>query len=72
MDIFSLRTALVEDYFATGGTPEELIAAGLLEPECERIFRVKEHADDPAATRSPPIAISATPSRPLGPGPPMY
>jgi hypothetical protein len=86
MDIFSLRTQLVEDYrsfsgsfvqprderiasfleerldsadqwpdpwlslnpsFATGGTPAELIAAGLLEPGCERIFRVKEHADDP-------------------------
>jgi ATP-dependent helicase YprA (DUF1998 family) len=86
MDIFSLRTQLVEDYrsfsgsfvqprderistfleerldsadqwpdpwlslnpsFATGGTPAELIAAGLLEPGCEQIFRVKEHADDP-------------------------
>jgi len=86
VDIFSLRTALIEDYksfsgsfveprderiaaflderlgsadqwpdpwlslnpsFATGGTPADLIAAGLLEPGCERIFRVKEDAQDP-------------------------
>ncbi|HEV2362380.1 MAG TPA: DEAD/DEAH box helicase, partial [Acidimicrobiales bacterium] len=33
--------------FATGGTPAELSREGLLEPGCERIFRVKEHAEDP-------------------------
>ncbi|MBA3268640.1 MAG: DEAD/DEAH box helicase, partial [Acidimicrobiia bacterium] len=33
--------------FATGGTVTELADEGLLHPECERIFRVKEHANDP-------------------------
>jgi ATP-dependent helicase YprA (DUF1998 family) len=33
--------------FATGGTPSELIDAGLLHPGCDRIFRVKEYPDDP-------------------------
>src|SRR5215469_12367104 len=28
--------------FASGGTVTELIEAGLLQPECERIFRLKE------------------------------
>jgi len=85
MDIFSLRTALIDDYrsftssfvqprdgqirafleerlanadqwpdpwlslnpsFASGGTPAELRAQGLLEPGCEAIFRIKEHPDD--------------------------
>ena len=32
--------------FASGGTPAELVARGLLHPECERIFRVKEHPGD--------------------------
>ena len=86
MDIFSLRTALVDDYrsftgsfvqpldgrirafleerldnadqwpdpwlslnpsFASGGTPAELAKAGLLDRDCERIFRHKEHQEDP-------------------------
>ncbi|MGJ6980684.1 DEAD/DEAH box helicase [Aestuariimicrobium soli] len=33
--------------FASGGRVDELVASGLLHPECERIFRVKEHATDP-------------------------
>ena len=32
--------------FASGGTVTELIEAGLLEPECERIFRLKETGPD--------------------------
>jgi len=32
--------------FAAGGTPAEAVAAGVLDPECERIFRIKEHATD--------------------------
>lgn len=33
--------------FASGGTVARLCAEGVLHPECERIFRVKAHADDP-------------------------
>lgn len=33
--------------FATGGRVDELVRDGLLHPECERIFRVKENVDDP-------------------------
>ena len=33
--------------FAAGGTVSELVDAGRLHAECDRIFRVKEHADDP-------------------------
>ena len=33
--------------YATGGTPAELVREGILHQECERIFRVKENADDP-------------------------
>jgi hypothetical protein len=32
--------------FASGGTVSELFAAGLLQPECERIFRLKEGSAD--------------------------
>lgn len=32
--------------FATGGSVADLVAAGLLHPECERIFRVKAHPTD--------------------------
>jgi superfamily II DNA/RNA helicase len=32
--------------FETGGSVHDLIAAGLLNAECERIFRVKEHVAD--------------------------
>ncbi|KWX10185.1 DEAD/DEAH box helicase, partial [Carbonactinospora thermoautotrophica] len=35
--------------FATGGSVEELVAEGLLHPECARIFRVKRDPDDPGA-----------------------
>ena len=33
--------------FATGGRIDELVAEGLLHPECEHIFRVKQNVDDP-------------------------
>ena len=33
--------------FESGGHVAELVAEGLLHPECERIFRVKQGADDP-------------------------
>ncbi len=33
--------------FASGGTVSDLVGAGLLHPECERIFRVKTDRDDP-------------------------
>ena len=33
--------------FKAGGTVTELVDAGLLHPECERIFRIKEHPADP-------------------------
>ena len=33
--------------FATGGSPEELVAAGLLDARCEPVFRVKEGPEDP-------------------------
>src|ERR1700683_4036123 len=85
MDIFSLRSALVEDYqtftssfvtprdprimafldqrrhnadqwpdpwlslnpsFATGETPADLAAEGLLQPQCKEIFRLKDNPDD--------------------------
>ncbi|MBO0881680.1 MAG: DEAD/DEAH box helicase, partial [Mycobacterium sp.] len=36
--------------FEPGGTIPELVGDGLLDPECERIFRVKESRDDPGAT----------------------
>ncbi|MDQ6848792.1 MAG: DEAD/DEAH box helicase, partial [Actinomycetota bacterium] len=32
--------------FETGGSVHDLVAAGLLNAECERIFRVKEHVAD--------------------------
>lgn len=32
--------------FESGGTIPELVRAGLLHPECERIFRVKQHRND--------------------------
>lgn len=32
--------------FASGGSVSELVDAGLLHPECERIFRVKDHEHD--------------------------
>jgi ATP-dependent helicase YprA (DUF1998 family) len=32
--------------FASGGSVSELVDDGLLHPECERIFRVKDHEDD--------------------------
>ena len=32
--------------FATGGTPAEMVAVGMLHPLCEQIFRVKTHAGD--------------------------
>ncbi|WP_025770820.1 DEAD/DEAH box helicase [Thioalkalivibrio sp. HK1] len=32
--------------FESGGTLSELVAEGLLEPECERIFRIKRSKDD--------------------------
>jgi len=37
--------------FASGGRIDELVREGLLHPECERIFRAKEHLEDPG--RSP-------------------
>ena len=36
--------------FATGGTVGELVDEGLLHPECERIFRVKNNASDPGGS----------------------
>ncbi|MDP9418658.1 MAG: DEAD/DEAH box helicase [Actinomycetota bacterium] len=33
--------------FATAGTVTDLVDEGLLHPECDRIFRAKEHAGDP-------------------------
>lgn len=33
--------------FQAGGQIDELVADGLLDEECSRIFRVKKHADDP-------------------------
>ena len=33
--------------YATGGTPAELVAEGLLHEGCERVFRVKDRLDDP-------------------------
>jgi superfamily II DNA/RNA helicase len=33
--------------FETGGRIDELVRDGLLHPECDRIFRVKQHIDDP-------------------------
>ncbi|GLY85969.1 DEAD/DEAH box helicase [Actinoallomurus iriomotensis] len=35
--------------FETGGTISQLVAEGLLHPDCARIFRLKEHKDDPGA-----------------------
>ncbi len=35
--------------FETGGTVSELVKAGMLSPECERIFRVKGHISDVGA-----------------------
>jgi ATP-dependent helicase YprA (DUF1998 family) len=36
--------------FASGGSVSELVDAGTLHPECEQIFRVKEHANDPGTS----------------------
>ena len=36
--------------FASGGTIPELVRAGLLDEECERIFRVKNGPNDPGST----------------------
>jgi superfamily II DNA/RNA helicase len=36
--------------FASGGSVTKLVADGLLHPECERIFRVKQHKDDPGSS----------------------
>jgi ATP-dependent helicase YprA (DUF1998 family) len=36
--------------FAGGGSVAELVREGLLDPECERIFRVKADRDDPGST----------------------
>ena len=33
--------------FETGGTVSDLVRDGRLHPECEQIFRVKQHRDDP-------------------------
>lgn len=33
--------------FETGGRIDELVREGLLDPECDRIFRVKQHLEDP-------------------------
>src|SRR5579884_915171 len=35
--------------FAGGGSITELVTAGLLHPECDRIFRMKKDRDDPGA-----------------------
>ena len=51
--------------FASGGTITELVAAGLLQPECERIFRLKE--SDRTGPSFVCISISATPSSQPGP-----
>ncbi|MGN9911112.1 DEAD/DEAH box helicase [Phytohabitans sp. LJ34] len=32
--------------FASGGTVEDLVAEGVLHPDCARIFRIKQHASD--------------------------
>ncbi len=37
--------------FASGGTITELVTAGLLQPECERIFRLKDSAPDSPVLR---------------------
>ena len=47
--------------FASGGTITDLVAEGLLEPECERIFRLKD--DGHAARCYACISISGKPSR---------
>jgi len=36
--------------FETGGRIDELVRGGLLDPECDRIFRVKQHLEDPGST----------------------
>lgn len=36
--------------FAPGGSVSELVASGLLDPECERIFRIKSDRSDPGST----------------------
>lgn len=36
--------------FETGGSISQLVAEGLLHPECERVFRVKAHKDDPGSS----------------------
>jgi len=46
--------------FASGGTITELVATGLLQPECERIFRLKE--SDPDGLSFVCISISVMPS----------
>ena len=48
--------------FASGGTITDLIAEGLLQPECEKIFRLKD--DNPATARcSGCTSISVRPSK---------
>ena len=32
--------------YETGGRVDDLVREGLLDPECDRIFRVKEHVED--------------------------
>lgn len=36
--------------FATGGRIDEIVSDGLLHPECDPIFRVKHHLEDPGLT----------------------
>ena len=36
--------------FESGGRIDELVNEGLLDPECDRIFRVKQHLEDPGRT----------------------
>ena len=49
--------------FASGGRIDELVADGLLHPECERIFRPKRTVEDTGEARSHCIDTSVTPSR---------
>ena len=52
--------------FASGGTITELVAEGLLQPECERIFRLKKSAMTGRCCAC--ISISEKPSRLRVPG----
>jgi hypothetical protein len=49
--------------FEPGGTVTELVRDGLLHRDAERLFRSKEHADDPGARALPCTSTSETPSR---------